>query len=433
MASCGVLPNPSTSDEQLAQSVRDGDDRAFELLYRRYRDPLCRYAGRLLRDAPAGEDAAQVALTNAYRALRAGQVPRSLRPWLYRIARNAAWGLRTERDVVELPAALEARPEAPAGDTAALTAAVAQLPERQRAVFALRELRGASNRETAEVLGLRESQVEQLLFAGRARLAELLLFGDSVSCAAVRAAATIQLGRHERRAFKRHAHHCAECRTLLGGRLKLGARLVAPLDALRRLAELFIGAAGPAKASVAAAVAIAVSAPLVLPEVSAVGRPVHRPTQVAVVPATHRVEAKVTPVRAAVRPSPVKPRERGRRVPSRPAPSPPPVSTERVAATPAQVPVTHAPPLQVRPAPEPQRPTVAPATRAPATTTRTAVAPVVPLPAAKRAPSPTPRTPTAQRDEPPIAPATPAPSAAPGVPTPRDDSTPMIVQDRGLR
>ena len=92
MATCGVLPSSPASDELLAHGVRDGDDRAFELLYQRYWDPLRRYAGRLLRDVPAGEDAAQVAFANAYRALRAGQTPRSVRPWLYAIARNAAWG-----------------------------------------------------------------------------------------------------------------------------------------------------------------------------------------------------------------------------------------------------------------------------------------------------------------------------------------------------
>ena len=97
MATCGVLPSSAASDELLAHGARDGDERAFELLYRRYWEPLCRYAGRLLRDAPAGEDAAQVAFANAYRALRAGQTPRSVRPWLYAIARNAACGLRLER------------------------------------------------------------------------------------------------------------------------------------------------------------------------------------------------------------------------------------------------------------------------------------------------------------------------------------------------
>jgi RNA polymerase sigma factor (sigma-70 family) len=374
MATCGVLPSSPASDELLAHGVRDGDDRAFELLYRRYWDPLCRYAGRLLRDVPAGEDAAQVALANAYRALRAGQTPRSVRPWLYGIARNAAWGLRAERgDAVELPAALEARTEPPADDTAALVAALARLPERQRLVFSLRELRGVTSRETAELLGLRESQVEQLLFAGRARLAELLVFGESVSCETVRATGTSQLNRQERRAFKRHAHHCAQCRTLLGGRVGLGARLIAPLEALRRLVELGIGAAGPGKTSVAAAIALAVSAPVVLPAVHSIDQPVRQAPRVAVLPTADRVEAMSTPAPATAQSAPVKRVPRPRPVPSPPAapPSAPPVALEQPTAVAPRTAVT-----------KPQRrsrtqPTaVTPPTRERATTTRTVAAPV---------------------------------------------------------
>jgi RNA polymerase sigma factor (sigma-70 family) len=283
MASCGLLPGSSTSDELLARGVREGDDRAFELLYERYSDPLRRYAGRLLRDPAAGEDAAQIALANAFRALRAGQAPRSVRPWLYGIARNAAWGLRARRtEVVELTPALEPQVEPSAGDTAALAAAVGRLPERQRAVFALRELRGVSNRETAELLGLRESQVEQLLFAGRARLAELLVFGEAASCEDVRAAAGSRLDAQQRRAFKRHAHHCDGCRELLGGRLKLGSRLLAPVEALRRVLELAAGASAPAKAGAAAALAIAASSPLLVPAVHSAEEPRYRPVPAAV-------------------------------------------------------------------------------------------------------------------------------------------------------
>lgn len=424
MATCGVLPHSLASDELLAHGVRDGDDRAFELLYGRYWDPLRRYAGRLLRDVPAGEDAAQVAFANAYRALRAGQTPRSVRPWLYAIARNAAWGMRAERGhIVELPPALEARAEPPAGDTAALIAAVAQLPERQRAVFSLRELRGVTSRETADLLGLRESQVEQLLFAGRARLAELLVFGESVSCETVRATGTAQLDRHERRAFKRHAHHCAECRALLGGRVGLGARLIAPLDALRRLVELGIGAVGPAKTSVAAAIALAVSAPVVLPAVHSTDQPVHRQTPVAALPATYRVDAISTPARATAQSTAVKIAQRPRPVAARPA-TPQPASLQQPAAVAPRVPVTR-PQRTVRPTAA-QPTSVAPATRE-RTTTRAAFAPITRPAAPERAQAPAAPDPTltrAQRDERTTAAAVTTPSTEPTAPTSPVDSGP---------
>jgi RNA polymerase sigma factor (sigma-70 family) len=419
MATCGVLPSSPASDELLAHGVRGGDDRAFELLYRRYWDPLCRYAARLLRDVPAGEDAAQVALANAYRALRAGQTPRSVRPWLYGIARNAAWGLRTERgDAVELPPALEARTEPPAGDTAALMAALARLPERQRLVFSLRELRGVTSRETADLLGLRESQVEQLLFAGRARLAELLVFGESVSCETVRATGTAQLNRQERRAFKRHAHHCAECRTLLGGRVGLGARLIAPLEALRRLVELGIGAAGPAKTSVAAAIALAVSTPVVLPAVHSIDQPAPRQTRIAILPTADRVEPTSTLARAQAQSAPVKRVPQPRPVLSAAAaPTPPsPVSLEQPAPIAPRVAVTRTRQPEIRPTGA--RPAaVAPVTRERTTTTRTAVAPSAPPPARELETAPLPPTESER-----------SPSTEPTDPRSSDSSSPTTLE-----
>jgi RNA polymerase sigma factor (sigma-70 family) len=363
MASCGVLPSSSASDETLAYGVRDGDDGAFEVLYQRYWEPLRRYAARLLRDAAEGEDAAQVALANAYRALRSGQTPHAVRPWLYAIARNAAWGLRSERaETVELTPEVAACDDALAGEGAALVAAVAQLPERQRLVFAWRELRGATNRETAQALGLRESQVEQLLFAGRARLAELLLFGDSVSCESVRAVGTTELSRPERRALKRHVHHCPECTALVGGRLRLGARLLAPAEALRRLLELGLAASAPVKAGAVTAIAVAVSAPVVIPAVDKPAAQPHRQHAVAPrvrpepvaplpVPVPHP-----TPTKAAPQPSHVEPRPTATVTPK----PPPPHATSVPAVTTAPAP-PEPPRAVVRAAPTLTAPTTPPA------------------------------------------------------------------------
>jgi RNA polymerase sigma factor (sigma-70 family) len=404
MTSCGVSISSSASDEHLARGVREGEDRAFEVLYERHWRALARYAGRLLGDPQSGEDAAQVALANALRALRAGQSPRAVRPWLYGIARNAAWQLHAERlEAVELPSTLEAQAEPPAHESAELTAAVAQLPQRQRAVFALRELRGASNGETAALLGLRESQVEQLLFAGRARLAELLVFGDSVSCEAVGAAGSARLDRHERRALKRHAHHCADCRELLGGRLRLGARLLTPVEALRRLIELLVGASAPAKAGASAAIAVAACLPLLVPAVRSPDEPVRRQAEITAVAAS--IPDVIPPPRRVVTPEPVEPARPIVHVPGRvsgtiapaPPPAPAPTATTQPApvATPEPAPVVVSPPVPAH-APPRREPTrrAAPPDREPvparplATSVRTASTPTATRPAAQRTAEP---------------------------------------------
>src|SRR5688572_30916144 len=79
------------ADERLVALARAGDERAFDEIVRRYRAPLLRYVRGYLPPA-AAEDALQQAFINAYAALTSetAKVPVSLRPWMYRVAHNAA-------------------------------------------------------------------------------------------------------------------------------------------------------------------------------------------------------------------------------------------------------------------------------------------------------------------------------------------------------
>jgi DNA-directed RNA polymerase specialized sigma24 family protein len=74
------------TDERLARSLSAGEAAAFDELYRRYARRLSAYGARLLGDASAGEDVAQIALFNAYQALCRGSEPMHIRAWLFRIA-----------------------------------------------------------------------------------------------------------------------------------------------------------------------------------------------------------------------------------------------------------------------------------------------------------------------------------------------------------
>src|SRR5918997_958380 len=60
-------------------------------LARRHRKPLIRYARSLLRRSEHdAEDVVQDVLIRAHAAMRAGDGPEELRPWLYRLTRNRA-------------------------------------------------------------------------------------------------------------------------------------------------------------------------------------------------------------------------------------------------------------------------------------------------------------------------------------------------------
>jgi RNA polymerase sigma factor (sigma-70 family) len=258
-----ALPTAGPLDEDLAAAIAAGDDAAFEELYRRYARPLAGYAGRILRDRVAGEDVAQVALLNAYQALRRGSRPTFVRAWLYRIARNAALETRERRgDVVPLEEG-----DATAESTfdvhtarADLVTAVRALPDRQRSVYALRELQGLRVAEIAERLALTTEQVEQALFAARNKLAERLEFGERLDCASVQNLAEARLSRAQLRAVKSHLRSCTSCRT--SPRIPVGLATL-PLAWLRDgLAAVFAGGAAKTAAVVAAA-AVAGSIPVV--------------------------------------------------------------------------------------------------------------------------------------------------------------------------
>src|ERR671927_1216687 len=89
------------SDERLVATAKDGDERAFEILYERHAPAILRYCRSLLRSAQEAEDVKQEVFVLAISALRRGAEPDAFRAWLYRIAHNACVShLRVRRPVL---------------------------------------------------------------------------------------------------------------------------------------------------------------------------------------------------------------------------------------------------------------------------------------------------------------------------------------------
>lgn len=173
------------SDERLVRLVRDGHQPAFTTIVDRHGPALQRYCARLVGEQRA-EDAVQQAFANAHRALTEHDDAVELRPWLYRIAHNAALNtLRGDTDGWSL--------DDPATDGASLPAAggpggyedvettvvqrerlrvtlttIAALPPSQRDALVLRELEGRSHEEIAGVLGVTAGAARQHLMRARA-------------------------------------------------------------------------------------------------------------------------------------------------------------------------------------------------------------------------------------------------------------------------
>lgn len=78
------------SDEILARMAKEGDTKAFEELFARYKRPILNFIYRLIGNKETAEEVAQEVFIKAYKNLDIFDPSRRFSPWLYTIARNLA-------------------------------------------------------------------------------------------------------------------------------------------------------------------------------------------------------------------------------------------------------------------------------------------------------------------------------------------------------
>jgi RNA polymerase sigma factor (sigma-70 family) len=162
------------TDDRLLALAAAGHDRAFEAIVERYRRPLQRYLRRLLSETLA-EDVIQATFFSAWSSLRAGTEVRDLRPWLYRIAHNAAINAlkKVGEAMEELPESvggLATEPEAEIERRDEMRHAltiIAALPARQRTALLAVAVEGRAHSDVAAELGLTDGAVRQLVHRAR--------------------------------------------------------------------------------------------------------------------------------------------------------------------------------------------------------------------------------------------------------------------------
>lgn len=171
---------PGTTDERLCELVRSGEERAFEMVVRRYRASLVGYCMRLGLSESRAEDAVQQCFLSALLALRRGDDVRDLRAWLGRIAHNVAVNLMRAGSVrremaLGVDGEIDERaihiPDMEGGIAArAALAEVAALPAMQREALLQSALGGRSYGEVALSMGVSEGAVRGLLHRARLTL-----------------------------------------------------------------------------------------------------------------------------------------------------------------------------------------------------------------------------------------------------------------------
>jgi RNA polymerase sigma-70 factor, ECF subfamily len=174
---------PEADDRELMRLHIEGDPTAFTELVRRHRDRLWAVAMRTLGDREEAADALQDALISAFRNAGSYRGEAAVTTWLHRVVVNACLDRVRRR---------KARPSVPLGDTeisvprddhaavdarVVVHAALAQLPEQQRAAIVLVDLMELSVAEAAAQLGVAEGTIKSRCSRGRTELARLLLAG----------------------------------------------------------------------------------------------------------------------------------------------------------------------------------------------------------------------------------------------------------------
>jgi RNA polymerase sigma-70 factor (ECF subfamily) len=179
-------PGAGTQDPAesgLIAAAKQGDQEAFGVLVDRYTGVVRRVARSILENDFDADDAAQDAFLLAWRNLERFDTKRPFRPWLMRIAVNAATDLYRRRKVRHasvLPETLEDRAAGPDRETdrallrERLSEALSELSERQRAAVTRFDGEGYSHADIAEIMDVPVGTVRSLVFHARRALREAL-------------------------------------------------------------------------------------------------------------------------------------------------------------------------------------------------------------------------------------------------------------------
>lgn len=184
-------------ETSLARDLIAGEEGGFDRFVDHFRTRIFQYSWMMCGHREDAEEVAQEALLKVFENFQQLREPERVRPWVFRIAKNAcltkrrrsvfAPSVSAELSLDELMPAKEqregkvqlqladwsaAQPDelAMRGELrVALDAAIRELPDLYRPVMLLRDVEGLSTQETAQILDIQEDAVKTRLH--RARLA----------------------------------------------------------------------------------------------------------------------------------------------------------------------------------------------------------------------------------------------------------------------
>ena len=186
-------------DELLLKRAQKGDSRAFEELIAPHEGRIYAIALRMMGNHEDAQDCAQDAMIHIYRSLGSFRGQSTLSTWVYRVTTNTCLDelrRRKSRRQTSLESLVEEGwSPTDAGDTpemhalqtekqSALNAAIQSLPPDMRAAIVLRDIKGFSYDEIAEILDANVGTIKSRISRGREKLREIIvaqreLFSDA--------------------------------------------------------------------------------------------------------------------------------------------------------------------------------------------------------------------------------------------------------------
>jgi RNA polymerase sigma-70 factor (ECF subfamily) len=170
-------------DDEAMRRMAEGDSTALAALFDRHKAHLFAFLYYLVGEQATAEDLVGETFLRLYHARARYRVGMGFTPWLYAIARNLALSELRRQGVAQrarqrLSLHVEAAPvewKSERLETCErVRAALARLPEEQRAAVVLKEFQGLSYQEIGRVLGCNEAAARARTYRARNALREHL-------------------------------------------------------------------------------------------------------------------------------------------------------------------------------------------------------------------------------------------------------------------
>jgi len=159
------------SEKEVLEKIQSGNESAYEMIFRTFYQPLCRYAYSFLEDKEEAEEVVQSAFITVWEKRKSIDIQTSLKSYLYRMVRNGCLNVIKHEKVKQQHVAHEMAVTEVSYESVSqkvyaseleskITEALKALPEQCRLVFQLSRFEELKYQEIADQLQISVKTVE---------------------------------------------------------------------------------------------------------------------------------------------------------------------------------------------------------------------------------------------------------------------------------